>query len=164
MPALLIILSLLVAAAVASVARPMAPLVEQSCKYPTGTEYRPGQRVRGSQFDGVVVTWGQWVPASTDVERAEDRLPAFIAANAGAAPLEGTHIPSELSQYYRQYCGVKANPRQIQILFAHRSSPDASEWLRGQPLGVFDGGEYYFEVTYEVATGRFGSLSVNTNF
>ncbi|MEZ5419059.1 MAG: hypothetical protein R2708_17220 [Vicinamibacterales bacterium] len=73
-------------------------------------------------------------------------------------------IPSELSQIYRQYCGVKANPRQIQILFAHRSSPDAGEWLRGQPLGVFDGGEYYFEVTYEVATGRFGSLSVNTNF
>lgn len=158
------VLTLLVGAAVATVACPSDAPIGQQCKYPAEGQYRQGPRITGATFEGVVVTWGAWEPGADEIARAEERLPGFIASQAGGEPLRGTRIPFELSRYYRRYCGVQANPQQLMILFAHQSSSVAADWLRGEPLAVFDGYDTFFEVIYEVKTGRFRSLNVNTAF
>jgi hypothetical protein len=111
-----------------------------------------------------VVTWGSWIPGRDDVRAIEESLPAYIEGRQSSAPLAGTRVPAQLGRYYRQYCGTRTRPRQILVMFAHSGGADSVKWLDGQPHIVYDGGDSFFSVTYEVATGTFLNLQVNTPF
>jgi hypothetical protein len=157
-------LSLLVGAAVTSVVYPAPDSGERRCRYPADGTYAAGPYVSGPKFDGVVVTWGSWIPGRDDVRAIEESLPAYIEGRQSSAPLAGTRVPAQLGRYYRQYCGTRTRPKQILVMFAHSGGADSVKWLDGQPHIVYDGGDSFFSVTYEVAAGTFLNLQVNTPF
>jgi hypothetical protein len=157
-------LACLVGAAVTSVAYSVPDSAERRCRYPVEGTYAAGPYVSGPEYRGVVVTWGRWVPDRDDVRAFEEVLPAYIKGRQSATPLAGTRVPTQLGRYYRQYCGTRTRPKQILVMFAHGGWADSAKWLDGQPHIVYDGGDSFFSVTYEVATGTFLDLQVNTPF
>jgi len=109
---------------------------------------------RGAQPD--------WTPAAEEVARLEARLPAFIDGL-------GTEAPSRpVSQYRCQYVGFSRDGRRYVYAncFAHDYAdgdprPEYRDaWLHA-PVVVCDGGDAFFGVEYDVASGAFANYAAN---
>jgi hypothetical protein len=118
-----------------------------------------------------------WTPSTADVLKMEAGLPAYLREQLSPTPPKDRRAPrahrpalepppparpplwEKAGGYKRQYIGLVKNKRRLiwGNFFCSAPSPD---WRR-EPVGVHDGGDCYFQVLYDVDTGRFSELMVN---
>jgi hypothetical protein len=94
-----------------------------------------------------------WTPTRSDVEKAIPRVEAFLAREAPS--LEG-----RLQNYRCQYFGIVVEgTKRIYCNFFHRDGHH-EDW-RTKPVFVLDGGDWYFQLEYEVETELCLDFGVN---
>jgi hypothetical protein len=94
-----------------------------------------------------------WTPSTDDVLRAEAGLARYLARAAPA-------LAVKYSPYLRQYTGlVRDGHRTIHMNFLCWS-PDTPGW-RCSTVEVADGGDCYFSVNYDLATGEYEDLGIH---
>ena len=128
---------------------------------------------------------GTWNPSPDQVRLLEGPLSVLIDRQLSALRLPDSLRP-HAGDYYRQYAGVIVGGRRIiyvngfhktqvaetrTFLTEHRNDSAAlrnfppasrdSDYWRGVPTVVCDGGEYYFGVEYDPETHRFRNFSFN---
>lgn len=128
--------------------------------------------VSGVGYEGVIVdaltaadfarwltgqeTSGSWEPSPDDVAQLEAALPAFLAT----APQATDRLRQDLASYKRQYAGiVDSDIRQVILVNAFCDTLGI-DW-QSQPVLVEDGGDCFFQVTYDPLAGTFSRLMVN---
>ncbi len=102
-----------------------------------------------------------WMPTEADIAALEDGLITFLQESGDVAPLESDDPPlwQRVPAYKRQYFGIEqAGKRLIYVEFFCKTS--GLDW-RSVPLEVSDGGDCYFQTTYDVDTDSFLSISIN---
>jgi hypothetical protein len=106
-----------------------------------------------------------WTPALADVVKLEAGLPTYLRGRAArrvaaASGPQTNPLWKRAPGYKRQYVGVRRRGRAvIYANFFCEASPNV-DWHR-EPVDVDDGGDCYFQVEYDVTTGRFDNLAVN---
>jgi len=94
-----------------------------------------------------------WTPSEPDIVHAIPHIRKFLS---GAAPT----IANRLQQYRCQYFGIIVNGKKgIYCNFFHRDGHDEN-W-RTEPLFVLDGGDWYFQLEYEVEKKQCLKFRVN---
>ncbi len=96
---------------------------------------------------------GAFTPDEALVAKAEAGLGAALQATK-----EGKPIAAKLRSYKRQYVGLTAAGKKK--LYINAFCSDEPGWLSA-PVSVDDGGDCYFQIVYDVESGRFLELSVN---
>lgn len=123
--------------------------------------------VGDGSFEGVIIpardargldprAEGYWTPAERDVLGLEAGLAAFLRA---AAPAASPELWQKQSSYKRQYAGLVVDGRRLVYASFFCTTP-GDEWRR-RVLFVMDGGDCYFQLTYDVERGVYGELMVN---
>ena len=97
-----------------------------------------------------------WTPSQAQIDRLEQDLPAFLRDNA---PERSADLWQKVAPYKRQYIGIVQADQQL-IYVNAMCSMDDDDW-QTEPVMVMDGGDCYFNVTYDPATFRFSNLSIN---
>jgi hypothetical protein len=90
------------------------------------------------------------------VIKLEDALEPFIIKESAKWHSD---LWQTLSKYKRQYLGFVLNG-QKKIFINFFCDPFNIDWKR-QLVSVFDGGDCFFRVTYDVASGTFSDLRLN---
>ncbi|MBE7555497.1 MAG: hypothetical protein HS126_30985 [Anaerolineales bacterium] len=136
---------------------------------PTDIPEGMNEVVRTGDFEGVIfsaenaMTTGiaakgeaYWTPSPAEVLALEKQLGPYLQENA---PRDYPGPLRNLTEYKRQYVGLLVNEQQfIRVNFfcdAH-----GMDWQR-EFVFIADGGSCYFEVKYEVETGKFSALSIH---
>jgi hypothetical protein len=131
-------------------------------------EVRSAYTVVGDgSFEGVIVpeqdaggldpqAQGYWTPGERDVLALEAGLVRFLQASAPAASPE---LWQKQPAYKRQYVGLIRDGRRL-VHASFFCSTAGDEW-RSQVLFVLDGGDCFFQLTYDVERGTYGDLMVN---
>jgi hypothetical protein len=123
--------------------------------------------VGDGSFDGVIVPEqdarafdpradGYWTPAEADVRALEAGLVQFLQA---AAPERSPELWRKQASYKRQYAGLVRDGRRL--VYASFFCDSGGEAWRHEPLFVMDGGDCFFQLTYDPARGTFDDLMVN---
>jgi hypothetical protein len=124
---------------------------------------------------------GFWTPSLPEIMKMEERLPTYLREQLDAAPASrrgargrgaaGRRVAPEppppakpplwkrAFAYKRQYVGLVKAGRHV-IWGNFFCTPPRADW-RHEPAMVDDGGDCYFQVEYDVDTGRFSGLMVN---
>jgi hypothetical protein len=97
-----------------------------------------------------------WTPERAQIDSLEQALPAYLR---DAAPERSADLWSKVAPYKRQYIGIVRDEQQMIYVNALCSTFD--ERWRTEPMMVMDGGDCFFSVTYDPATGQFSDLSIN---
>ena len=133
---------------------------------------QPFEMVLTAEFEGVIVPQEQaaifmqrlglveaeayWTPSQDDIAKLEEQLGPYLQQAAGE---RGPDLWQKLSGYKRQYIGIVENGhRKIVVNFF--CDIMGKDWKR-EPVGVLDGGECFFNVTYDVGTGVFSDLHIH---
>jgi hypothetical protein len=104
------------------------------------------------------ITGPFWTPTESQVRDLEQRLPDFLKASTEP---RANLIQPKLAGYKRQYFGFTiVGTRQI-LLNAFCDAGGPKDYWRSQVVFVLDGGECYFQVSYDPATKSFTSFSIN---
>lgn len=115
--------------------------------------------VKTSEFEGVILLPGDWVPTSKEVLALEEALVTYLTQQQHAFDSSQVPIEERLPTYRRQYWGViENNTRLIVVNFFCDASH--TEWTE-QEVVVLDGGDCFFRVRYDVEAGTFSNLIVN---
>lgn len=123
--------------------------------------------VGDSSFDGVIVperdapaidpqAEGYWTPTQADVLALEAGLAAFLQESA---PQASPELWRKQGTYKRQYAGLIHNGRRL-IAASFFCDTHGEEWRR-EVLFVLDGGDCFFQLTFDVERGTYGDLMVN---
>lgn len=118
-------------------------------------------------FEGVIVperdapaldpqAEGYWTPAEVNVRALEAGLAAFLQA---AAPEASPELWRKQPTYKRQYAGLLRDGRRL-VYASFFCDTGGEEWRR-EPLFVLDGGDCFFQLTFDVERGTYGDLTVN---
>jgi hypothetical protein len=99
---------------------------------------------------------GYWTPVERDVLALEAGLAAFLRE---AAPERSPELWQKQAPYKRQYAGLIRDGRRL-IYASFFCSTQDDEWRR-QVLFVMDGGDCFFQLTYDVERDAYGDLMVN---
>ncbi len=102
---------------------------------------------------------GIWSPSLADVKNMEAALPSYLEG-AGEDTFHGYRVWEELDTYYRQYGGVLID-NQPAIYTSYTCDAPWADWQH-QWLIVIDGGSCYFQTLYDLTTGAFLQLVVNS--
>lgn len=127
--------------------------------------------VEGAHYSGVVVgtasalemaeyvsgepAQGAWLPTLRDIDALESRLPDYLAGQPQASGRIKTGLPG----YTCQYGGVVVDARALIVVIAFYTR-EVGDWRR-QIVFTMDGGDCFFHVVYEPASGQFRGFSVN---
>jgi hypothetical protein len=98
-----------------------------------------------------------WTPSKVEIQRLESALPAFLERSDGAAK-----IARNLRSYRRQYFGYSDHGEKwvvVNSLCEEHWKKNAS-WRIGAMV-VYDGGDCYFRVRYQISTAKFAGLDIN---
>ena len=94
-----------------------------------------------------------WTPSEPDVASAFPRIQAFLKSEAPS-------IAARLTQYRCQYFGIIVEGRKrIYCNFFHRDGGIAN-W-KSKPLFVEGGGDWYFQLEYDLESGKCSDLRIN---
>lgn len=131
-----------------------------------------GQLVAESRYTGVIISeaiassfirafsGGQaddyWTPRAEDVARLEAALAPFLRESPAA---RAPDLWKRLPEYTRQYVGIIEGGR-ARILVNAFCDDLGLDW-RTTPVAVVDGGDCFFQVTYDIGSGAFADLMVN---
>jgi hypothetical protein len=101
-----------------------------------------------------------WVPDEDQVARAERAAWLYFEG-----PHAKAHLSRPLSQYKRQYLGLRKGPlhgrderRTIQCFF---TSSDVGAFDLSRPVDAMDGGDSFFEINYDVSSGQCSNFQPN---
>jgi hypothetical protein len=110
-------------------------------------------------IEGTPPLEGFWTPEPSQVQALEATLPAFLAERQAFFRREPPPWQS-LAAYKAQYLGV--TDRGQRLIYGNFFC-DAVEWddWQQQMVLVDDGGDCFFQVRYNPASGKFISLEVN---
>ena len=97
---------------------------------------------------------GTWTPSIDDVMDLERALPDRLRENSIAAPIADEVVNS----YWRQFSGIVQDGKPY--IVASYSCMEFERWQE-QWIFVMDGGECFFELTYDPETGTFPWLYVH---
>jgi hypothetical protein len=128
--------------------------------------------IRGEGYEGVIVPAedaggfsvyfpeGQlisaWTPSAEDIEALEQDLPGFLQDEAAGNPSDD--LGDRLPEYKRQYVGIVENDKELILVNAFCT--DEFDWQE-EAVIVSDGGDCFFRVIYDPATGTFTGFEVN---
>jgi hypothetical protein len=108
---------------------------------------------------------GFWTPTLADVKALERNLPGYLREKLGDKPQDRSSAGPEsiplwkkAPLYLRQYVGTTREGQRF--IYAHFFCDTIPDW-RTTPIMIFDGGDCYFQVFYDVKTGRFEGLMLN---
>ncbi len=104
------------------------------------------------------ITGPFWTPTEPQVRDLEDRLPDFLKSSTEP---RANLIRPKLAGYKRQYFGFTIAGKKQILLNAFCDAGGPKDYWRSQIVFVLDGGECYFQVSYDPATKLFTSLSIN---
>lgn len=118
-------------------------------------------------FEGVIVpgrdapgldpqAQGYWTPAEADVLVFESGLAAFLQESA---PEASPGLWQKQPTYKRQYAGLIRDGRRL-IYASFFCDAHGEEWRR-ELLFVLDGGDCFFQLTFDVERGTYSDLMVN---
>jgi hypothetical protein len=98
-----------------------------------------------------------WTPSEVEIQRLESALPAFLKRSDGAAK-----IARNLRSYRRQYFGYSDHGDKWVLVngFCEEYWKKNASW-RNNAVVVYDGGDCYFRVRYQISTSKFAGLDVN---
>ena len=98
-----------------------------------------------------------WTPSNKEIQRLESALPAFLKRSDGTAK-----IVRNLPSYRRQYFGYSDHGKKWVLVnsFCEEYWKKDASW-RNSAVVVFDGGDSYFRIRYQVLTASFSALEIN---
>lgn len=96
-----------------------------------------------------------WTPSQEQVNTLEKSLPAYLNEQSKIHP---KLLKIELPKFKRQYFGYSLNGKKVIYVNAFCHSFD---YWKTTFVFVFDGGECFFQVTFDPAAGKFVNFSVN---
>ena len=99
-----------------------------------------------------------WTPTESQVRDLEQRLPDFLKSSTEP---RANLIQPKLAGYKRQYFGFTIVGKRQILLNAFCDAGGPKDYWRSQVVFVLDGGECYFQASYDPATKSFTSLSIN---
>lgn len=97
-----------------------------------------------------------WTADSADIETLEYALPLYLETHANYFRRD---ILAQLPNYARQYVGFRVDGIDYIYLNAICATNDL-DW-QSEFIVVSDGGDCFFQVTYQLDTGEFSNLMVN---
>lgn len=121
-------------------------------------EPAPSIPVKNTQFEAVILLPGDWVPSNDQVLALEERVVAYLTQQADLFDSLQAPIEERLPGYRRQYWGVLEND--TQLIVANFFCNGAHNWTE-RAVMVLDGGDCYFRLHYDPATGIFSDLEIN---
>lgn len=108
------------------------------------------EQIKDQKF--VVASGPYWTPTQKQVDKLENELPAYLKDQL-KKPLKKDH-----SKYKRQYFGYSLNGKKVIYLNAFC---DYFDYWKTSIVFVFDGGQCFFQATYDLERDKFISFSVN---
>jgi hypothetical protein len=143
---------------------PAADYTAQLIVEPGAAVYTP---VGSGAFDGVIVPEqdadaldpradGYWTPGEEDVLALEAGLTEYLRA---AAQQRSPDLWQEQVTYKRQYAGLIRDGHRL--IYASFFCATVDSTWRQQVLFVMDGGDCYFQLTFDVERRTYGDLMVN---
>src|ERR1700722_5471308 len=98
-----------------------------------------------------------WTPSKVEIQRLESALPVFLKQSDGAAK-----IARNLRSYRRQYFGYSDHGDKWVLVnsFCEEYWKKNASW-RNSAVVVYDGGDCYFRVRYQISTAKFAGLDIN---
>ena len=94
-----------------------------------------------------------WTPSKSDVAGAFPRIRAFLKSEAPS-------IAARLTQYRCQYSGIIVEgKKRIYCNFFHRDGEMA--YWKSEPVFVLDGGDWYFQLEYDLESEKCLDLRIN---
>lgn len=115
--------------------------------------------VEGSDFDGVILLPGDWLPKDEEVLALERQLVAYLMEQQHAFDSLQAPIVERLPAYKAQYWGVLENEKKLIVANFFCEAP-RYDWHEKEVI-VLDGGDCYFRLRYDVESGTFSDLNVN---
>lgn len=97
-----------------------------------------------------------WTPGKDDVLKLEEKIESYLKK---AAVKRSPQLWSKLAPYKRQYLGLMRNNRRV-IYVNFFCDAFKKDW-KTVPVAVNDGGDCFFNVTYDVDRTTFDDLQVN---
>lgn len=97
-----------------------------------------------------------WEPTADDIAALEAALPGFLKTAPQAKPDLWERLPT----YKRQYAGFIDATGHTFILVNAFCDASFADW-QSEPVLVLDGGDCFFQVDYDPATGLFSRLMIN---
>jgi hypothetical protein len=121
-----------------------------------------GDLVTGDNFEGMILApsrSNEWRPEREDVLRLEKKLVSFVTSSTVGGRRPPIVRPEALAKYRRLYVGLDQRGKrriQVYLLCELKNWPTrVSSWPRG-------GGACYMQATWDVASGTFVDLFVNS--
>jgi hypothetical protein len=98
----------------------------------------------------------RWTPTLSAIDAFEKGLAAYLRK---VAPEQKPDLYAHLDEYRRQYVGGldPEHHRFLSVLFMCR----VDEWWGKGPIVIFDGGSCFFEMSYDVDTGKYEDVYVH---
>ncbi|HEU5090546.1 MAG TPA: hypothetical protein VFT99_23990 [Roseiflexaceae bacterium] len=97
-----------------------------------------------------------WTPSDDDIAEFEAGLAPFVRA---AAPHRSSDLWQRQATYKRQYAGIVREGKRL--IYANFLCDDMQGRWKTTYVIVMDGGDCFFQATYDTATHQFTGLSVN---
>ncbi|MCG3141393.1 MAG: hypothetical protein HDKAJFGB_02674 [Anaerolineae bacterium] len=138
---------LFVSACLAAPASPAAPTVGAT-----------PSRVARAAYASVILGDGAWTPDAAMIAELETRLPAYLAQRQTEFSALKAPIAERLAQYKFQYWGEMQNDKRVIVVNAFCA--DFEDW-QTRRVFVLDGGDCFFQLKYDIASGTFFDLQVN---
>jgi hypothetical protein len=106
-----------------------------------------------------------WTPTLADVKALERDLPGYLRQKLRDEPqdrssrgVESIPLWKKAPLYLRQYVGTTRKGQRA--IYGHFFCDIEHDWRR-YPVIIFDGGDCFFQLFYDVKTGRFDGLALN---
>lgn len=101
---------------------------------------------------------GYWTPTEEDILLLEENLPSFLQENSTSFRREPP-VWEQLDNYKRQYAGLVIHDSKI-IYGNFFCSDPGMDWKK-EWMFVIDGGDCFFQLQFDIASGAFSGLMVN---
>jgi len=111
------------------------------------------EQIKGQKF--VTAPGPYWTPSQEQIDKLEKKLPAYLKDQAMS---HSKPLKIDLSKYKRQYFGYSLNGKKVIYINAFSHSFD--NW-KNTLVFVFDGGQSFFQATFDPEANKFVSFSVN---
>ena len=120
---------------------------------------KPQTSTTGAPYEYVILGEGAWTPTPDHIAALQTRLPAYLAQNQNKFNSNKPPIGERTSQYKFQYWGETDRAGQRVVAINALCSP-LDGWTTRRIL-VMDGGDCFFNLKYDPASGKFFDLIVN---
>jgi glutaminyl-peptide cyclotransferase len=149
------------------------PRIEDRLLNGTKTTEKPFELIKTDRFEGVIVPaqyetymmcrkstipCKRWAPSKEEVLQLEKNMEAYLRSQSTKVT---PRIINRLAGYKRQYIGfVEDGRRKIQVHSFYEGWGGSLDWRKDIVL-VFDGGDDFFDVIYDVTSGTFSDFGTN---